>query len=273
MSTQSQHERGTEFSVASVVRFVERNWIRAWSALVFLFLYAPIIVLIVFSFERGTFSTVPWDGFTFRWYRQLAANSRLIDAAVNSLYVGAVVTTVATVLGTLGAVTLVRYDFKLKSLYRLLVVAPMTIPGLILGVALLNWFNYIGISTSLKTVMIGQLVFVTPFVLITVTSRLRGFDPAMEEAARDLGASRWQAYRRVTLPILMPGIVSGALFAFTLSFDDFLIAFFTSGVKNTLPIYIWSKIQHGTSPVINAISTLVLLFSISLVLISYYFTD
>jgi spermidine/putrescine transport system permease protein len=140
-------------------------------------------------------------------------------------------------------------------------------------VALLNWFNYIGISTSLKTVMIGQLVFVTPFVLITVTSRLRGFDPAMEEAARDLGASRWQAYRRVTLPILMPGIVSGALFAFTLSFDDFLIAFFTSGVKNTLPIYIWSKIQHGTSPVINAISTLVLLFSISLVLISYYFTD
>ena len=273
MSTQSEHNRGVSFSLQSVVGVVERNWIRVWAALVFVFLYAPIIVLIVFSFEEGTFSTIPWSGFTLKWYSQLTSDARLISAAMNSLYVGIIVTAVATVLGTLGAVTLVRYQFKLKSIYRVLIIAPMTVPGLILGVALLNWFKYLGFSTSLKTVMIGQLVFVTPFVLITVTSRLRGFDPSLEEAARDLGASKWQTYRRVTLPILMPGIVSGALFAFTLSFDDFLIAFFTSGVQNTLPIYIWSKIQHGTSPVINAISTIVLLFSISLVLLSYYLTD
>jgi spermidine/putrescine transport system permease protein len=269
MSTESDYAFGIPLSVQSLVQLIERNWIRTWALLVFLFLYAPIIVLIVFSFEQGTFSTVPWDGFTLEWYRELATDGRLLDAAKNSVYVGVFVTTIATVLGTLGAITLVRYDFKFSSVYRLLVIAPMTVPGLILGIALLNWFKYLGFSTTLKTVMIGQLVFVTPFVLITVTSRLRGFDPALEEAARDLGASRWQTYRRVTLPILMPGIVSGALFAFTLSFDDFLIAFFTSGVKNTLPIYIWSKIQHGTSPVINAISTVVLLFSISLVVISY----
>ena len=273
MSTQSEHDQGFAFSARSILQYIDQHWIQLWSALVFLFLYAPIIALIAFSFEKGTFSTVPWSGFTLVWYEQLISDSRLISSAINSLYIGVVVTTVATVLGTLGAVTLVRYDFKLKSIYRLLVIAPMTVPGLILGVALLNWFKYLGFSTTLKTVMIGQLVFVTPFVLITVTSRLRGFDPALEEAARDLGASKWETYRRVTLPVLMPGIVSGALFAFTLSFDDFLIAFFTSGVKNTLPIYIWSKIQHGTSPVINAISTIVLLFSISLVMLSYYLTD
>jgi spermidine/putrescine transport system permease protein len=273
MSTQSEHDQGLSFSVAGAVRFVERNWIRVWTALVFAFLYAPIVVLIVFSFEKGNFSTLPWSGFTLEWYQRLATNAQLFRSAMNSIYVGVVVTAIGTVLGTLGAIALVRHEFKLQSLYRVLVIAPMTVPGLILGIALLNWFKYLGFSTTLKTVMVGQLVFVTPFVLITVTSRLRGFDPELEEAARDLGASKWTTYRRVTLPILMPGIVSGALFAFTLSFDDFLIAFFTSGVKNTLPIFIWSKIQHGTNPVINAISTIVLLFSITLILVSQRFGD
>lgn len=259
--------------VALSWEFIERHWIKVWAGAVFLFLYAPIIVLIAFSFEKGTFSTLPWSGFTFEWYQQLLNNSRLISSALNSLYVGGVVTVVATVLGTLGAIALVRHDFKLSDAYRALVIAPMTVPGLILGVGLLMWFKYVGLSTSLKTVMMGQLVFVTPFVLITVSSRLQGFDPELEEAARDLGASKWETYRRVTLPLLMPGIVSGGLFAFTLSFDDFLIAFFTSGVKNTLPIFIWSKIQHGTSPVINAISTIVLLLSISLIVVSEMLLD
>lgn len=247
---------------------VERNWIQAWTALVFLFLYAPIIVLFVFSFEKGTFSTLPWSGFTLKWYQVMMDNSSVLSSTLNSLYVASIVTTIATVLGTLGAIALVRYDFRLKEGYRALVIAPMTIPALILGIALLMWFNILGISTSLHTVMIGQLVFVTPFVLITVSSRLQGFDPSLEEAAFDLGASRFQVYRRVTLPLLLPGIISGALFAFTLSFDDFLIAFFTSGVNNTLPIFLWSKIQHGTNPVINAVSTMVLLFSTILVISS-----
>ncbi|WP_254533548.1 ABC transporter permease [Natrinema gelatinilyticum] len=272
MSTEtSETNAGGEARTApvnSILAVAEQYWLPIWSVLVFSFLYAPIAVLILFSFEKGTFSSIPWDGFTTHWYAEMASDTRLIRATMNSLYVGIAVTFGATTLGTLGAIALVRSDFRGKGLYRALVIAPMTIPGLILGIALLLWFNFLNINTSLLTVMIGQLVFVTPFVLITVSARLRGFDPELEEAARDLGASKWQTYRRVTLPILMPGIVSGALFAFTLSFDDFLIAFFTSGVQNTLPIYIWSKVQHGTDPVINAISTMVLLFSIGLIVAS-----
>lgn len=276
MSTDTRSETdaasgtATTNPIDSILSVAERYWLPVWTVLVFSFLYAPIAVLILFSFEKGTFSSLPWEGFTTQWYVEMANDSRLISATMNSLYVGVVVTFGATLLGTLGAISLVRSDFRGKGLYRALVIAPMTIPGLILGVALLLWFNYLNIDTSLLTVMIGQLVFVTPFVVITVSARLRGFDPELEEAARDLGASKWQTYRRVTLPIMMPGIISGALFAFTLSFDDFLIAFFTSGVQNTLPIYIWSKVQHGTDPVINAISTMVLLFSIGLIVTSEF---
>ncbi|WP_435158009.1 ABC transporter permease [Haladaptatus sp. DFWS20] len=273
MSLKSERQIESEWSLASLWAPVEKHWIRAWTLLVFLFLYAPIIVLFAFSFEKGTFSTLPWSGFTLEWYNQLIGNQVILQSAINSLYVGSVVTTVATVLGTLGAIALVRHQFRLKKAYRVLVIVPMTIPGLVLGIALLMWFKFIGFNTSLMTVMIGQLVFVTPFVLITVSSRLQGYDPKLEEAARDLGASKWQTYRRVTLPLLLPGIISGALFAFTLSFDDFLIAFFTSGVENTLPIFIWSKIQHGTSPVINAISTVVLIVSITLVILSEKLTQ
>ncbi|WP_096391163.1 ABC transporter permease [Halopenitus persicus] len=261
-------ESSGQSPIDTLLNAVGGYWMPVWAVLVFGFLYAPIAVLILFSFEQGTFSGFPWDGFTMQWYVQMVNDDRLIQSTLNSLYVGAFVTTGATILGTLGAIALVRGSFRRKGLFRALVIAPMTIPGLILGIALLLWFNMIGFNTSLRTVMLGQLVFVTPFVLITVSARLRGFDPELEEAARDLGASKWQTYRRVTLPILMPGIISGALFAFTLSFDDFLIAFFTSGVENTLPIYIWSKVQHGTDPVINAISAMVLLFSISLIVIS-----
>ncbi|WP_101295773.1 ABC transporter permease [Halegenticoccus soli] len=244
---------------------LDTYWIHVWTLLVFAFLYFPIVVLVVFSFEKGTYSTLPWSGFTVQWYAEMVTDQVLIDSATNSAIVAVFVTVIGTTLGTLGAISLVRYEFKLKSVYRSLIIAPMTVPGLILGVGLLMWFKYLGFSTDLKTVMIGQLVFVTPFVLITVSASLSGFDPHLEEAARDLGASRWQTYRRVTIPMLMPGIVSGAMFAFALSFDDFLIAFFTSGVKNTLPVYLWSRMNHGISPVINAISTVVLLFSIVLI--------
>lgn len=254
--------------LSTVGNTAEQYWLPVWTTLVFAFLYAPIFILILFSFEDGTFSTLPWNGFTLQWYQEMVSDRRLIQATINSLQIGVVVTGIATILGTLGAIALVRGDFRRKGLFRAIIITPMTIPGLILGIALLIWFNILGLSRTLLTVIIGQLVFVTPFVLITVSARLRGFDPELEEAARDLGATKWQMYRRVTLPILMPGIISGALFAFTLSFDDFLIAFFTSGVENTLPVFIWSKIQHGTDPVVNAISTMVLLFSITIVVVA-----
>lgn len=270
--TQNPSNSGTS-ALSSAFRWAERNWLRIWTFLVLLFLYTPIFVIVVFSFEKSAFSTLPWSGFTLEWYRQLLASGQAINSIVNSLYVAVIVTTVGTVLGTLGSIALVRHNFRGKTIYRALVMAPMTIPGLILGVALLMMFNYLSITRSLQTVIVGQLVFVTPFVLVTVSSRLRGFDPILEEAARDLGASRWTTYRRVTLPLLAPGIISGALFAFTLSFDDFLIAFFTSGAQNTLPVFIFSQVQRNTSPVVNAISAVALVVSIGIVLASRYFQD
>lgn len=262
-----------ESRFSKMVRLVEKYWMRLWTVLVILFLYAPIIVIVLFSFEKGAFSGFPWGGFTLEWYQQLLETPAAINSTLNSLWVALFVTLFGTVLGTLGAIALVRHEFRLKQVYRMLVIAPMTIPGLILGVALLMMFNYLEITRSLKTVIIGQLVFVVPFVLVTVSSRLAGFDPTLEEAARDLGASKWMAYRKVTLPLLAPGIISGALFAFTLSFDDFLIAFFTSGVQNTLPVYIFSTIQRSQSPVVNAVSTVALLISMLIILLSLYFQD
>lgn len=273
-STQNRSETSSRASVLrSAGRWVESRWLHLWTALVLLFLYTPIVVIVLFSFEQGAFSNLPWSGFTLEWYRRLLGNSQAITAIVNSVYVALFVTTIGTVLGTLGAIALVRKQFRLKGLYRGLVMAPMTIPGLILGVALLMMFNYLEVTRTLQTVIVGQLVFVVPFVVVTVSSRLQGFDPILEEAARDCGASRWTTYRRVTLPLLAPGIVSGALFAFTLSFDDFLIAFFTSGAQNTLPVFIFSTINRTTSPVVNAISTIALVVSMAIVTLSRYVQD
>jgi spermidine/putrescine transport system permease protein len=274
MSSQTGIQSSTvteKLRISSFIRLVERNWLRVWTGLVLLLLYTPIIVIVAFSFEKGAFSTLPWSGFTLEWYQELFASGQALNSIYNSVYVALIVTAVGTTLGTLGAIALVRQNFRGKTVFRVLVLAPMTIPGLLLGVALLMMFNFLEVTRSLRTVMIGQLVFVTPFVLVTVSSRLRGFDPALEEAARDLGASRWTVYRRITLPILAPGIISGALFAFTLSFDDFLIAFFTSGAQNTLPVYIFSEVQRNTSPVVNAISAIALIISITIVAISRYF--
>jgi len=271
-AVESTPQRTDEQSAASkLFDAVEGVWLKAWTALVLAFLYLPIVVVVLFSFEQGQFSSLPWSGFTLHWYRELLVTQTAIDAIVNSLYVAVVVTTAGTALGTLGAIALVRLEFRGKGLYRALVIAPMTIPGLILGIALLMMFNFLEITRTLRTVMIGQLVFVVPFVLVTVSARLRGFDPALEDAARDLGASRWTTYRRVTLPILAPGIISGALFAFTLSFDDFLIAFFTSGAQNTLPVYIFSNVIRSTTPVVNAISAVALAVSMTLIVVSRYF--
>ena len=269
-SSAASAERST---LSKAFEIVEQNWLRLWTILVVVFLYTPIVVIVLFSFEAGSFSGLPWDGFTLGWYRTLMNTGSAINSIMNSLYVALFVTTLGTLLGTLGAIALVRHEFRFKQSYRMLVIAPMTIPGLILGVALLMMFNYLEVSPSLQTVIIGQLVFVVPFVLVTVSSRMAGFDPTLEEAARDLGASKWTTYRKVTLPLLAPGIISGGLFAFTLSFDDFLIAFFTSGVRNTLPVYIFSTIQRAQSPVINAISTIALLISMTLIGISLYFRD
>jgi len=216
-------------------------------------------------------------GFSARWYGSLAANEELLDAARNSLSVGLVATLVSTVIGTLTALAMDRYRFRLRTAVDANLYLPIVIPEIVMGISLLLFFNQalfpflqssLGIhaSTGLPTITISHIAFDIPFVYVIVRARLADFDVTMEEAAQDLGADEWRTFQRITLPLLLPGIVGGALMAFTLSLDDYLITAFTKGAREqTMPLYIYSLVRRGVTPEINALSSLLLAGSIGLV--------
>jgi spermidine/putrescine transport system permease protein len=246
------------------------------AALVFGFLYLPVLILIVFSFNN-TRSVAVFTGFSTEWYIALAQNRELLDAARNSLLVGLITTIVATLIGTLTALAMERYRFKLRTAFDANLYLPIVIPEIVMGISLLLFFNQalfpflqnifgIRATSGLHTITISHIAFDIPFVYVIVRARLADFDRSLEEAAADLGADEWQTFRRVTLPLLMPGIIGGALMAFTLSLDDYLITVFTKGIREqTMPIYIYSLVRRGVTPEINALSTALLLGSIGLV--------
>lgn len=246
------------------------------AALVFGFIYLPVFILIIFSFNN-TRSVAVFTGFSTEWYTALSQNDELLDAARNSLLVGLVTTIIATVIGTLTALAMDRYRFKLRTTFDANLYLPIVIPEIVLGIALLLFFNQalfpflqngfgIKTSTGLHTITMSHIAFCIPFVYVIVRARLADFDRTLEEAAADLGADEWQTFKRVTLPLLMPGIIGGALLAFTLSLDDYLITVFTKGVhEQTMPLYIYSLVRRGVTPEINALSTALLLGSIGLV--------
>ena len=234
----------------------------------FAFLYVPIIVLIIFSFNSAR-SGAAWQGFTLNWYARMFNNARIIESAGTSLLIAVLSTLGAVVIGTLTAMAMERYAFRAKAAWDGLLYMPVIIPEIVAGISLLLFFALIGIERGLFTLVVSHIAFSMPFVYLTVRARLADFDRSVEEAAQDLGANEWVTFTRVTLPLLMPGIVSGALLAFTLSLDDFVISFFVNGKGwQTLPVYIWGQIRRGVTPEINAISTLMLAFSIMLVVIS-----
>lgn len=234
----------------------------------FAFLYVPIVVLIIFSFNSARTGAV-WQGFTLSWYQKLIGNQALIAAALRSLTIAAVSTAGAVVIGTLTALAMERYQFRAKSFWDGLLYMPVIIPEIVAGVSLLLFFAAAGIERGFGTLVVSHVAFSMPFVYLTVRARLADFDRSVEEAAQDLGANEWQTFWRITLPLLMPGIVGGALLAFTLSIDDFIISFFVTGKGwNTLPIYIWSQLKQGVTPEINAVSAILLLFSVSVVVLS-----
>ena len=238
------------------------------TAAAFAFLYVPIFVLIIFSFNQAK-SGATWTGFTTEWYAKMFANEDLIEAALNSLLVGTISTLVAVVLGTLLALAMERYSFKGKAFWDGLLYMPVIIPEIVAGVSLLLFFAFIGLERGFPTLLAAHVAFTTPFVYLTVRARLADFDRSVEEAAMDLGADEWHTFWRITLPLLMPGVVSGALLAFTLSMDDFIISNFVKGVGwNTLPVYVWPQLKRAVSPEINAASTMLLLFSIFIVVLS-----
>jgi spermidine/putrescine transport system permease protein len=256
------------------------NWLLGTNTLlVFAFIYLPVLILIIFSFNN-TRSVAVFTGFSTEWYTSLAQNQDLLDAARNSLLVALITTVVATIIGTLTALAMERYRFRMRTAFDANLYLPIVIPEIVMGIALLLFFNQalfpflqnaLGIraTTGLHTITISHIAFDIPFVYVIVRARLADFDRTLEEAAADLGADEWQTFQRVTLPLLMPGIIGGALLAFTLSLDDYLITVFTKGIREqTMPLYIYSLVRRGVTPEINALSTALLVGSIGLVALS-----
>lgn len=230
------------------------------------FLYLPIVVLIAMSFNASR-SPFNWGGFSFRWYGELLANADLMSAAATSLYVGVGAMLIATPLGTLLAIGLTRYS-RSRALEGV-ALAPALAPELLLGLGLLSIYTLAGVPRSATTILLAHAAFGIAFVVAIVRTRLAGTDPAIEEAARDLGATEFGALWRVTLPAIAPAVVAGALLVFTLSFDEYVIAYFTAGPTTaTLPMAIYSMIRFGVSPEVNALSTFLVVLSVIAVLIA-----
>jgi len=234
----------------------------------YLFLYVPILILIVFSFNASRFVTT-WSGFSLRWYGELFQNEAMMLAMRNSLIVAVVSTLISTVFGTMVALAMERHRFFGKFAFDALLYLPIIIPDIAMAVMLLLFFVMSKITLSLTTIIISHIAFNISFVAVVVRARLVGFDRSLEDAAQDLGANEIQTFRHVTLPLLMPAILGGALLAFTLSLDDFVITFFTAGVgSTTLPLRIYSMVKLGITPEINAVSTLMLAASMTLLVLS-----
>ncbi len=246
-----------------------RSVFRINALFIYFFLYAPILVLLIFSFNDSRY-TVSWQGFSLRWYGALFQNSILWERCLNSLIIGLVATLIATVLGTSAALLLERHRFPGRGAYMAAVYLPIIMPDIILAISLSLFYGLVHLPRGFATIIIGHVVLTLPFVTIVVRARLRGFDRQLEEAAADLGANEWATFRRVTLPLIAPGILGGALLAFTLSLDDFVLTFFTKGVGvDTLPVLIYSmQRKFGVTPEVNAISSLLLLNSTLFVLLS-----
>ncbi len=230
-----------------------------------LFLYLPLVIVVVYSFNDSNIAA-QWVGFTWRWYDVLLHDAEMIQAAYNSLLIALVASAVATVLGTLAGMAMYRYKLRLLPF---LVVAPLAIPEILTGVSLLVFFVLLNMTLGLISIMLAHISFCISFVAIVVRSRLAGMDESLVEAARDLGATPWQSFRLITLPLIVPGVLAGALLAFTMSIDDFVITFFTAGVESTtLPLKIYTMIKIAVTPEVNAISTILMLITLLLVTIA-----
>lgn len=256
------------------LEYTKRLWMRAWVGLVLFFLYAPLITLIAFSFNDSRRNIV-WRGFTLKYYEKALDNDSLMIAMGNSLTIAFISTIVSVVIGALAAVMLWRFRFPGKTATEGAMALPIVVPEICMGVAMLVFFAKIGFPTDLPwpfnlgAIIIAHITFCFPFVTMVVRSRLTSFNREEEEAAKDLGASEWQAFRDVLLPHMKPGLIAGALLAFTLSLDDFVITFFTSGPNTiTFPVKVYSMVRFSVTPEVNAASALLILITVILTTIA-----
>ena len=264
-------------------------WLILAASLGYAFLYLPIIVLVLFAFNSSR-QNIKWEGIVnqgscgpFYWFCQLFQNQDALDATLNTLKIAITSTIVSTILGTMAALALQRHAFRLKLFAETSLYIPIVIPEIVMGIGILVLFNALfrfinttfdlepaqRLSLGLGTVIVSHIAFSVPFVTLTVRARLHSFDRAVEEAAADLGANEWTTFRRVTLPLIMPGVLAGAMLAFTLSLDDFIITFFTNGPgSTTLPIYVYGLLRRTVTPEVNALSTMWILVVLAALLLS-----
>jgi spermidine/putrescine transport system permease protein len=239
---------------------------------IYLFLYVPILVLIAYSFNDTKYST-NWQGFTWKWYEQLFTDSPLKEALVNSLVIALLSSVAATILGTLGAFAFYRYRFLGRKVMYSFIYIVMMSPDIVMGISLLMFFITIGLATGPLTLLLAHITFCLPFVVVTVYSRISGFDRNIIDVAKDLGASELQMFRHIMMPMLMPAIIAGWLLSFTLSLDDVVVSFFTTGPTfEILPLKIYSMVRLGIKPEINALSAVMFLLSLVTVTVAHLVT-
>src|SRR3989440_4414853 len=238
---------------------VARFALGAYGALIYIFLFGPIVLLVLFSFNANRYGTFPITAWTLKWYRTAVDDYQIHDALTTTLKVAGEVTLISVLVGTTAAFPLVRSRLRWRDGVRIGFVLPIMIPGLLIGVILLVLFTGpLGLQLSPQTAVIGQSVYTTPFVILLVSARLQAFDRALDRAASDLGANTFNRLRLVVLPLLLPAIPAGALLAFTLSLDEFIITYFLVGDRITLPIYIYTQIKYGITPEVNALASMLL---------------
>jgi spermidine/putrescine transport system permease protein len=264
MTTVASREAPAEAAPAPAAPARRRRWTRlilpVYTWLMILYFSLPILVMIVFGFNdtKGRLN-LRWQGFTLTWYRDLFSIPALTTALRNSLVIAVISTVVTTVLGTMIGIALGRYRFRGKNLYDLVIFSAISAPELVLGASLLSLFITVQFARGFATIVIAHVVFSLAFVAVTVRARVLGLDPSLEEAAQDLGADPWTTFRKVTLPLLAPGIIAGALLAFALSIDDYVVTSFVSGQVETFPIWVYGATRIGVPPQVNVMGTLIFL--------------
>jgi spermidine/putrescine transport system permease protein len=251
----------------SIKRWFSKNLIRIYAFLAFTYIFIPIIYTIAFSFNDGGKSNLTWKGFTFKNWTNPCGAPEICTAFGNSLKIGLTSTIFATILGTLIAFALGRYHFKGRSSTNLLIFLPMATPEIVLGASLLTMFIGLGIDTGFVTTIIAHIMFAISFVVVTVKARIASLDPRLEQAAMDLYANEWQTFRRVTLPLVAPGIAAAALLAFSLSFDDFIITNFTIGTEITFPKFVYTSAIRGVPAQANVIGAAMFFIALAIVII------
>lgn len=241
----------------------------AYGVLIIALLYLPLVSVGFASVSRARYLTFPIKRYATRWYASALESSTVHELVITSLYIAAIVTVLSMLFGFLGALAFARYHWRFRSTFQKLILLPIFFPQGVLGLALLMWFNALGIVPSWKTAIVAHLVWIAPIATLIIAIRAYSFDPALEEASRDLGASTWVTLKEVTIPLLMPGVISAGLFAFLLSWGNFPLSLFTTGADSTLPEWLYAKMVSGYTPLVPTVGMLSVAASVLLLIVAF----